>query len=219
LKRRGIDSAALAAPLAVVRSADGRGIGLKMPVAGSLDGGELYVRGARPLAEVATFLRERGAGPPVTDVLHDVGHALDRDHAYMVAANVGLDPKFSVIFTQYLIRGDPVLDRLRVAATLVGIGPDQRSTMCGVHSTLGINRPRTLFCSVVCGLNAVEPLFKLDYSDVNLGTLMRSIDAGFDMIHLSRWGAVLDARRADQAGLVFARSGLGLRVYIRVRDA
>lgn len=216
LERRGVTAAALARPLAVARLAGGRGIGLKLPVAGPLDSGELYVRGAMPLDEVCAFLRAHGCSAAV-ETLVAVGSALARDHAYMLAADVAIERRFSIIFTQFAVDGDDgIADRLQAAAEVLGVtdGLALRKTYC----RLGIGRPRTLFCSVACGEAGIETALKVDYSDVDVAAVAGVVDAEVDVGVLHRWRSVLGRRVVDQVGFVYSdRRRPGLRAYFGYR--
>lgn len=216
LESRGVTAAALATPLAVARLAGGRGIGLKLPVAGPVDSGELYVRGAMPIAEVCAFLRAHGCSAAV-ETLAAVGSALGRDHAYMLAADVAIEPRFSIIFTQYIADGgEGVVDRLHTAAGVLGV--DDCSVWGERHRRLEIGRPRTLFCSVACGLAGVERALKLDYSDVELSALADAVETEFDVAVLHQWRSVLGRRVVDQVGFVYcADRRRGLRAYFGYR--
>jgi len=60
LEDRGTSQKELTTMIALTNFGAGCVVGMKLPVAGSVSGGEMYIRGAVPLSEVEYFLEQRG---------------------------------------------------------------------------------------------------------------------------------------------------------------
>ena len=219
LKDRGTSQAELATMMALSNFGAGSTIGMKLPVAGSLMGGEMYVRTAIPLAEVAYFFKQRGVGSDAIAKVAPLARIFDKDYAHILAADAAFPPSFSVFFTTYLVSGEEDIDRARLQRALAEIGISRAGIemFLPLHALLGASRPETLYFSwsIING----EPKIgaKIDYASVRLGLVSEAMTmtGTADQARLPiQWGTQLGVRQANYAGLVLGTEGLsGVRAY------
>jgi hypothetical protein len=215
LQARGVPQVGLAAARALAHFASDKVIGMKLPVAGPLTGGEMYVRGALPLAAVGRFL---SAYVPETEILAPIemiAACLDKRHTHMLAVDIADPPRFTVFFTVYLKPHDhdhtAVADRLRSALAAVGIEAGGADALLALHALLGAERPQTLFFSWGVGGTRV----KVDYQRVPLRLAAEVMQLfGLDSRMTLHWGQTLGLRRVNYVGVIVASDGLlGARTY------
>lgn len=214
LQARGNDD--LTMPEALLRFATGKVMGMKLPVAGSVAGGELYARGAIPLKEVQFFLKQRG----ITAQIDPLAALFQKQHTHMVAVDAAMPPRVTVFFTQYLTDENTGEKTLLEALKAVGIDTEQAlSQVEAVHEVLSMNRPKTLFFS----WGFTEGRAKIDYVDARVGMVAEVLEmTGLrDSIPaLMRWSEVLGRSKINYTGLIVTPAGItDLRAYFTVKSS
>lgn len=217
LEDRGIAPEHVERISALGRFGAGSTIGMKLPVAGPLDSGELYVRAALPLAEVQSYLERHGASEAALQTIARIAGVLDTDHSHMLAADAARSPPhFTCLFTTWLSEESD--DRsLREVLDVLEVAPAAASRTMEVHSLLGASRPQTLYVSVPVSSDGSPTRLKLDYSGVRLGLaaeVSATVDSEATATRLLRTGDVLDARTISYFGVVVGSDGPeGTRAY------
>lgn len=202
---------------ALGRFGAGATLGMKLPVAGPLDSGELYVRTVLPLTEARGYLDRRGADGRALETIERVAAALDKDHTHMLAADAGgSPPHFTCLFTTWLTEESDD-ERVRAVLEALELSPTVVDRTMELHSLIGASRPTTLYLSVPVPSTGPPTRLKLDYPDVRLGlaaevTAMADSEAA--ATGLLESGDVLDASTVDYAGVLVGPDGPeGSRAY------
>jgi len=217
LEDRGIPAEDVQRLSALGRFGAGATLGMKLPVAGPLSLGELYVRTALPLDEGQTYLERHGADEPALGTIRQVADALDKDHTHMLAADAGgSPPHFTCLFTTWLSEESDD-ERIQEVLDILGLPSAAVSRTMEIHSLLGASRPMTIYVSVPVRSTGQPTRLKLDYPDVRLGLaaeLTAMVDSEAAATTLLRSGDVLDASAASYAGVVVGPDGPeGTRAY------
>jgi hypothetical protein len=219
LEDRGSSKAELAAMIALSNFGAGCVVGMKLPVAGSVIGGEMYIRTAISLPEVKYFLEQRGLGSEAIAKVSALAQTFEKDYAHMLAADATFPPSFSVFFTTYLVPGEEDIDRDRLKRALeeTGVSEEGIEKFLRLHGLLGAARPETLYFSwsIINGQPKIGA--KVDYAGVRLGLVSEAMAAtgAVDQARLpAQWGVQLNVQRANYAGVVVGSRELsGVRAY------
>jgi hypothetical protein len=216
LEQRGI-AAERVDPLSELgRFGVGSFLGMKLPVAGPVDSGELYVRGAMPLEETLGYLDRRPPDSGALETIEQVGNVLEKDHTHMLAADVGNPPQFTCMFTQWLDENDD--DWLQEVCDLLELPSGVSSELVTVHEMVGARRPMTVYLSVPVPPSGQPTHLKLDYPDVRLGLAAETATMVTDdetATRLLEAGEILDASMADYLGVLVGPDGFdGMRTYV-----
>lgn len=217
LARRGAGPQAVARARSLVRFGTGHVLGMKLPVAGTATGGEVYVRGALPFGEVGYLLARHGVPRAEMQRLRAVGRRLDKAHLHMLATDAGESPTFTCFLTTYL-EPAPATDEGELEEVFHLLGLDAAwDTAEALHRLVGSARPETLFLSLQFADGTLQPRIKLDYVAVRLGLLMQvaadygSPEATGDILE---WGRILGTMHASYVGLLYGPEGFaGARAY------
>ncbi|MEQ8997770.1 MAG: hypothetical protein RID53_14850 [Coleofasciculus sp. B1-GNL1-01] len=222
LKDRGTPEADCAIMIALANFGAGCVVGMKLPIAGSVSGGEMYIRGAIPLSEVEYFLAQRGVGSEAIAQISGLAQIFDKDYTHILAADATSPPSFSVFFTTYLVPGEEERDRDRLQQALekTGVTEDGIEKFLPLHRLLGASRPETLYFSwrIKDGKPTIGA--KIDYAGVRLG-LVSEMLTGIGVANQARlpikWGTQLNVRQANYAGLVIgSHQPSGVRAYFTI---
>ncbi len=162
---------------ALARFGAGAVVGMKLPIAGRCEGGELYVRAALPVQEVGPFLERQGVGSDATVRMAAIGQSLDKGYLHMLAADAGAAPRYTYFFTTYLEPGQQAAEETSLADALGLVGLENKAVdeTLQLHRMLAANRPETLFFSSTIASGEPESRAKLDYSSVRLGLVAEAI--------------------------------------------
>jgi hypothetical protein len=205
LEDRGIAPENVERLSALGRFGAGATIGMKLPVAGSLDSGELYVRAVLPLAESRSYLERHGVNEAALEAIERVADVLDKDHTHMLAADATKSPPhFTCLFTTWL-SGESDDERVREVLDVLELPPTVASRTMELHSLLGASRPLTLYVSVPVPSTGPPSRLKLDYPDVRLGLaadVAAMVDSEAAATRLLRSGDVLDASNVSYSSVV-----------------
>ncbi|MEQ9359903.1 hypothetical protein [Coleofasciculus chthonoplastes] len=219
---RGTTKAELLTMTALSNFGAGSVIGMKLPVAGSVIGGEMYVRAAISLAEVEYFLKQHGVGSEAIAQISGLAQIFEKDYTHILAADATSPPSFSVFFTTYLVPGEEQHDRDRLQQALVrtGVTEDGIEKFLPLHRLLGASRPETLYFSWRIKNGKPTIGAKIDYAGVRLG-LVSEMLSGIGVANQARlpikWGTQLNVRQANYAGLVIGSHNLsGVRAYFTI---
>lgn len=218
LSERGVSPEESAPLHTLARFGGGHTIGMKLPIAGPSGCGEVYVRGALPIAEAGQFLGRQGLCRAACEALGERAVLLGKDHVHMLAADSGSPRRFSVFLTTYLRKDDREdekrLDRL---LRLAAVSDDGAAEALELHHLLGARRPETLFVSWGMVDGDLAPGLKLDYVDVRLGLVaeaIASVGTPEQADLPARWGGIVQARTADYAGVRIGPDGpTAVRAY------
>ncbi|MBZ0304316.1 MAG: hypothetical protein K8J31_31560 [Anaerolineae bacterium] len=212
---------AAAAAVDLLRFGAGKVVGMKLPLAGPLAGGEVYLRGAIPLAEAAYFLRKNQVEPETLDCLMQIAASFGKNHTHMLAADVASVPGYTVFFTTYLTPESEGRDWEMVGHALeaIGIQAETIASLEPLHALLGANRPATLFFSWAIADGVGRKIAKMDYTGVRVGLVAELMHlVGADESLPITWGRLLHMNRANYAGLIVDAQGLaGARAYFTRR--
>ena len=195
----------------------GHTMGMKLPLAGDLAQGELYIRGALPFEEVRFFLSNQGVKAELLDRLAAVGNSFEKEYCHMLSADVGTT-EFSVFFTTYLKSGEEATDAsmLEKAMTLLEVNEAGQQNMMRMHGMLGAARPCTLFLSIKITQEQILGA-KVDYPSIRVGSiaeLMQTIVPDANGRLPIYWGQTLDAFKSNFTGVMLDKNGpRSLRAY------
>jgi hypothetical protein len=221
LAGRGFSADDLAVPYDLMQFGAGKTIGMKLPLAGPLDSGEVYLRGALLLDEAAYYLGKYGVAAAVIDHVQAVADVFEKPYLHMLAVDAGLPVQFSVFFTTYLDVDNQQQDRDLLARALELFGIESAAPYLNLHQLLSANRPETLYFSFGIRDGVVLPQVKVDYAHVRLGAVaeaVRAVGAGDQAPVLTAWGTCLGVSAANYAGVVLDAQGLhSARAYFTRR--
>jgi hypothetical protein len=217
LEDRGIAAEDIEQLSALGRFGAGANIGMKLPVAGPLSSGELYVRTALPLDEGQTYLERRGADETALGTIRQVADVLDKDHTHMLAADAGgSSPHFTCLFTTWLTEESDD-ERIREVLEVLELPSTAVDPTMELHSLLGANRPMTVYISVPLPSDSPPTRLKLDYPDVRLGLaaeITAIVESEASAARLLQAGDILDASTTSYNGVVVGPGGPeGSRTY------
>ncbi len=220
LEARQASASARSRLAALARFGAGHTLGMKIPLSAGTAGGELYVRGALPVAELRHFLQRQGVNDAALEAVAAFGACFGKAYAHMLACDAAEPASFQVYFTTYLAVGAEQADRAQLAEALGGLGiePAGVEATLGLHALLGASRPETLYASLSLVDGAAIPRAKIDYAGVRLGLVAEAIaelgggDAAAD--GALKWGQVLRVPRADYLGVIVQAAGpAAVRAY------
>lgn len=195
----------------------GATLGMKLPVAGSLDSGELYVRTVLPLAEGRGYLERRSVDKTALGKIERVADVLDKGHTHMLAADAGeSSPHFTCLFTTWLTEESDD-ERIREVLGVLELPSTAVDQTMELHSLLGANRPMTVYISVPVPSDRQPTRLKLDYPDVRLGLaaeVTAIVESEAAATRLLQGGDILDASTTSYTGVVVGPGGPeGSRTY------
>lgn len=232
LEERGLQEGAVDPLADLGRFGAGRTIGLKLPVAGPLDSGELYVRTALPLAELRRYLDGRDPGEAALETAERVADAFGKGHAHMLAAEAnggagdgadsGPSPTYTCLFTTWIAEDSDHEPQLRGALSALDLPDEVTDRTLDLHELLAAGRRATLFASVPLPSTGGPARIKLDYPDVRLGLAAEAAarvgpDGAADRV--LRAGELFGASQAGYASVVVGRDGPeGTRAYFTRRS-
>lgn len=223
LQDRGATETGLAPPQNLLRFGAGKTVGMKLPIAGPIIGGEIYIRGALPIAEVSYFLKQHDVNSETREQISTLAQVFDKNHTHMLGADVAKSPGFTVFFTAYLKPGNEQSDQQRIQSALqtIGITDAGIADFLPLHHLLGANRPKTLFFSCPLFNGALTKQAKVDYADVRLGlvsTVLDEVGATTQSDIPIHWGTQLGLPKANYAGVVIGSTGpVAVRAYFTRR--
>lgn len=198
-------------------------VGMKIPVAGSNSGGELYLRGAVALPRLLEFLSLQATDRAKLDYIEIIAGIFKKNYTHMLATDAGKKSAFTLFFTTYLRsdRNDQEWETLQQALEILGIPQEISAHFYDSHHQLSSSRPETLYFSFRLKNGQLRQLAKFDYSAVDLESLAKVMtNLGFTPaaeILLDSWGKILGVRRASYAGLIIKPEGVsGVRAYFTV---
>ncbi|MDQ7024012.1 MAG: hypothetical protein Q9P01_20950 [Anaerolineae bacterium] len=219
LSERGTSDEAIAVATRLAQFGMGKVMGMKIPVTGLPQGGEIYIRGALMLLnEVRYLLKAYDISDTALDKIQEFATVFDKNHTHILAADVTMPPRFTVFFTTYLEPDKNHDDHNLVQQALEVIGIPQTSFF-PIHDLLSISRPNTFYFSWQVGQDTQR--VKLDYRDVRLGLLaeaVRAAGAPEQVDVLTQWGTTLKLFEANYAGIILAETGIvSARGYFTLR--
>ena len=219
IETRGASTEALAPAHDLLRFGAGKVVGMKLPIAGVLAGGEVYLRGAIPLAEATYFLRKNQVDADTLNRFAQIAASFDKKHTHMLAADVTSPPGYTIFFTTYLTDESRDWEMLCSALEAAGIHAESIASLEPLHALLGANRPATLFFSWAIAGGAARTLAKIDYTGVRVGLVAELMNlVGADDSLPINWGRLLDMSRANYTGIIVDANGLaGVRAYFTRR--
>jgi hypothetical protein len=219
LTLRGFSREELAVMVDLMDFGAGKVNGMKLPVAGQVRSGELYLRGAIDLDEAFYFLGKYGVPDTTLNQIGQMAEVFEKSHLHMLAVDAGLPLQFSLFLTTYLTPADRTTDWKQIAAAcaIAGIPPEAVHPCTALHRLLSAGRPATLFFSFGVVNSQIVPRIKLDYMDVRLGSMNELLKvSGFaaQVPVLSSWYKTLRCNFANYAGVILDPSGIqGVRAY------
>lgn len=218
LKKRGFAEDAFKIPQALVNLANGRVIGMKLPIAGPLQSGELYVRGATPLDAVAMLLSTYGVPDSSLLAMREVGNLLGKKHVHMLAADIG-EPQFTVFFTLYLTEENSKQKQQQLVSAMSswGIEPHSIDRFLPLHRLWGRNRPKTIYVSLPIDSQTVLGRLKVDYANVPLQHVSKGMHLISDTNQIpayTQWGTQWGIQTANYAGVIVNKDKpVSIRAY------
>jgi hypothetical protein len=212
LRKRGKNEMQLNSCIDLLRFGEKKVKGMKLPIAGSLTEGEVYVRGAIALDEVIPYLKNCNVeSDTITNVL-DLAHIFNKKHTHMLASDAAYPPYITVFFTSYLRKGEEKEDQhlLEKALNILSLSNESICNFLSLHQLLGVSRPETLYFSwcIADGKPALKA--KVDYANVRLDLLSKAFftvnpNAKTNLPNL--WGEMFGMNKANYAGVVIGDKG------------
>lgn len=224
IKERGAAEEDLLLAQHLKRYGTGKTFGMKVPITGTQSGGELYIRGAMPIAAGAYLLERHIPGIEATGLLYDLAEIFGKSHTHMVAADVAPARSITFFLTTYLEAGKEAEDHALLHRALARIGIDQEtiSAYLTLHRALGSARPETLFFSWTASAVVSPPRVKIDYAGVRLGLvaeLLSAVGADEQADKILAWGQRQNVSSANYAGLILSDKGFDqARAYFTIRS-
>jgi len=222
LEQRGASEKAIAGCQRFLQLGRGKTIIFKLPVAGPLEGGEVYIRGALPLAELFSTLEQDSVYSPALSLIQEIGQLTKKDHSRMLGRDVAERPFYTTFFTTYLAEEQEELDSQLLQKYLIKIGVNDigQELLMAAHALFSLNRPQTLFISLQTAAGQPAVRAKLDYEGVRLrwiDEVMRWAGLNEAAEILTEWSQVLGLKKASYVGLPICEKGIdGFRVYFRL---
>lgn len=219
LELRGVDPTALADCRRFLQFGRGKAIIYKLPVAGTLDKGEVYIRGALPLKDVIPYLETESINKPELAHIQEIARLVGKDHTQILGRDVSEQARYTVFFTNYLAEDREIEDSriLQQCLQAMGVNDAGMELLIAIHALFSLNRPKTLFISLYAKENERGIRAKLDYEGIRVelaAEVLRWAGQNEAAIKLVEWGKIVGLNNASYAGIPVSKDGIdGVRVY------
>ncbi|AGB17238.1 hypothetical protein Halru_2661 [Halovivax ruber XH-70] len=204
LLRRGVGVEDVEATCELAKLAHDRVL-VKLPVAGNVESGELYVQDLR-VADVIEFHSDHGTSFTIKSQLEDIATGLELSKLTGLSVKPGTEPNYSCIFQirdDDKIRPQEIMDVLGYSSKEVSIASD-------LYDAFYSHDKEGYYASIGLHGSEKDPVVKFDYPNIDIQIATEKIsqfikDDSCEQIR--NQGSILGYRIIDYFGTVFFKSG------------